>query len=468
MLTYFHRSLLPGLLIFCLAPLLLLTCYNQPYWDDYSGAAYYRQLGAVASLQYLYQHSGGRFISNICFTLLNPLSYGWLGGVKVFALLAIGLQIGSVIFAIQASTQRRLTAWQASWYSLGLWLIFVFVLPDIHSSLYWFSSLVVHQLACCLLLMVPAAVARAHQSLRHRRAWLLLAAAATLLTAGMSELVVLLLGLVLLTASSRSAYKKQYGYLRHWLGLLLALGAGFSLALAAPGNYARMAASSPKVPLSVLGFVMQFGQGLRLVMWQPVFFALLLVPMLFIPLGSKLLCWRPIGFRLPLLVGALVVLLGIMGGTCVLSILISPTLLARGVNVLYWWTLFGWLAACWASLPDTAAQPVAFSPAVRTLVAALLVVVFTAPTIRAWQEALGEAPRWAAQCEARNAVYLAASNKHVKLTVPPITNVTPYYVLVRGYDIQPYYNHPLNVSLAHYFQLDSVQTDAKWPVPASF
>jgi hypothetical protein len=105
---------------------------------------------------------------------------------------------------------------------------------------------------------------------------------------------------------------------------------------------------------------------------------------------------------------------------------------------------------------------------VRTLAAALLVVVFTAPTVRAWQEALWEAPRWAAQCEARNLVYCNPRSRYSKLTVPPITNVTPRYVLVRGYDIQPDYNHPLNLSVARYFHLDSVRTDTKWPIQASF
>jgi len=203
-------------------------------------------------------------------------------------------------------------------------------------------------------------------------------------------------------------------------------------------------------------------------MWQPVFFALLVVPVLFLPLTPRLLSYRPPGLRLPLLISAGILLLGIGGGTAMLSLLISPDLLARGVNVLYWWTLFGWLTACWASLPTDPAQLPHFSAAVRTLVAALLVVVFSAPTLRAWQEALWEAPRWAAQCEVRDRLYRSPHNWHRKLTVPPITQVIPRYVLVRGYDIQPYYEHPLNLSVAQYFHLDSVRTDVRWPTPASF
>jgi hypothetical protein len=461
------KLLLPGWLLFCAAPLLLLTSYNQPYWDDYLFAALYRQVGLFAAFQHYYLHSGGRFCSYLLSLAANPLSYGWVGGVKVVALLAIAGQVASVFFTLRTFTKRALSPWQASWYSLGLWLVFVFTSPDIHSSLYWFSSLVVHQLACCLLLLVPALVVRAQQSTAHKRTWYLLAAGATFLLSGTSELTVWLLGLVLLTAITRSAYAKQYDWAKKWSFLLLVLALGFSIVLLAPGNYERMA-SSPKMVFAPLALAAQLGHSLHLVMWQPVFFTLLVVPLLFSSLAPYLLPHRPTGLRLPLVVGASIVLLGVVGGTAMLSILISPNLLARGINVLYWWTLFGWLAACWASLPTDPAQLPRFSVAVRTLVAALLAVVMAAPTIRAWQEALGEAPRWAAQCEARNVLYHNHRSRHSQLTVPPITQVTPRYVLVRGYDIQPYYHHPLNSSVAQYYQLDSVRTDAKWPVPASF
>ncbi len=461
------KLVLPGFLLICAAPLLLLTQYNQPYWDDYLFAALYRQVGLLASFKHYYLHSGGRFSSHVLSLVGNPLSYGWLGGVKAAALLAIVGQVASVFFAFQSLTKRALPPWQAGWYSLGLWLVFVFISPDIHSGLYWFSGLVVHQLACCLGLVVPAAVARAWQSAAHRRWWLGLAAGATFVLAGTSELGVGLLGLVLLTAIGGSVRAQRRAAAKSWSFLLLVLGLGFGIVLLAPGNYERMA-SSPKLSLAPLALAAQLGRGLRLVLWRPEFFALLVVPVLFSPLAPRLLPHRPAGLRLPLFAGAGVVLLGMVGGTALLSVLIGPDLLARGVNVLYWWALFGWLAACWASLPANPARLPRFSGAVRTLVAALLVVVFAAPAIRAWQEALWEAPRWAAQCEARDKLYQDPRSRQRKLTVPPITRVTPRYILVRGYDIQPYYNHPLNLSVAQYFQLDSVRTDAGWPVRAAF
>lgn len=259
------KLLLPGFLSFCAAPLLLLTRYNQPYWDDYLYAALYRQVGLFASFQHYYLHSGGRFSSHLLSLAANPLSYGWVGGVKIAALLAIAGQVASIYFALQTFTKRALAPWQAGWYSLGLWLVFVFTSPDIHSGVYWFSGLVVHQLACCLLLVVPAAVARAQQRTAHQRPWLLLAAGATFVLSGTSELGSWLLGLVLLTAVVCSTYARQYEWAKKWGFLLLVLSIGFSIVLLAPGNYERMA-GSPQVPLSFLALAAQLGHGLRLVM----------------------------------------------------------------------------------------------------------------------------------------------------------------------------------------------------------
>jgi hypothetical protein len=298
-------------------------------------------MDGLTCLKQLYLHEGGRLVSYIFSTVCNPLSYGWLSGVKFVALLAIGAQVASIFFAFKAFTSHALSSWRTGLYSLGLWLVFVFTIPDIHSGVYWFAGLVVHQLACCLLLVVPAAVMRAHQSTEHRRTWFLLATGATFLLSGTSELGVLLLGLVLVTAMGHSAYTKQYGWMRKWGFLLLVLCACFSVALRAPGNYERMM-NSPGVPISLLALIAQLGHGLRLVIWQPVFFALLVVPVLFSPLAPQLLKYRPSGFRLPLLISACIILLGIAGGTAMLGILISPNLLSRGINVLYWWTLLGW------------------------------------------------------------------------------------------------------------------------------
>lgn len=463
----FKKYLLPVSLVCCVLPLVLLTAYNQPYWDDYSCAALCRHLGAAKSISYLYHHIGGRFISNLFFTIGNPLSYGWLGGVKLFALLAIVGHLASIYLAIRTFTGRKMPREQAGWIGLALWLIFVFTIPDIHSGVYWFSGLVVHQLACCLLVLVPTAIVRASQLPTARSRWLFVAAACTFVMAGTSELGVWLLGLVLLLGTGKSLWSREQSQVAVWGGLLLLLSASFTIALVAPGNHERHA-TSPASPQSLVALAMQIGQGMRLVVWQPVFFALALVPVLFSPVAARLLPYRPKGFRLPLLLGACVLLLGILGGVTMLSLLISPRLLARGINVLYWWMLLGWLAACWAAIPDNEEYYSSFSPAIRLLIGLLLGVVFAAPVGRAWCEVVQEAPSWAAQSEARNATYKKYRGQHISLTVPPITHVTPRYVLVRGYDIQPYYTNPLNTALASYFDLDSVRTDPGWPVRASF
>lgn len=128
----------------------------------------------------------------------------------------------------------------------------------------------------------------------------------------------------------------------------------------------------------------------------------------------------------------------------------------------------GWCAACWAALPPERQEPVPTSAPLRWVVGALLLVMSAAPTIRAWQELLCEAPRWAAQCDARLPVYAAATGRPGLLTMPPIIEVLPRYVLVRGYDIQPDAKNPLNQVTAGYFGIDSIKTGGPLLFKAAF
>jgi hypothetical protein len=53
-------------------------------------------MDGLTCLKQLYLHEGGRLVSYIFLTVCNPLSYGWLSGVKFVALLAIGAQVASI------------------------------------------------------------------------------------------------------------------------------------------------------------------------------------------------------------------------------------------------------------------------------------------------------------------------------------------------------------------------------------
>ena len=455
-----HRWLPRLALLVALLPFLGLCLYNQPYWDDLSMAANARDLGIWPTQHLLRMTHGGRFVSMFLLTVANPLTYGWWHGVKITALICCIGTAATIWFGLRSLTRRQLSREQTGLATALLMLVYIAAIPDIHSSLYWFSGQVVHQLPMLLLVVVPVAVDRAHRpATLQRYGWLALAAAGTFIIGGSSELVIMQLGIFLALGMVLSIQRRQWHCLRIWGALLAVLAFTCLFHLTAPGNYARLANASAHSPVHLQALIAALGQCLRATLWQPTALLLLAIPLLFTPYASLLQRYRPAGLRLPLPFGAAVLLAGFVVGVVLMLVTLGgPPLLARATNVLLWWLLIGWCLACWAALPLLPAALTTMSSASRWVVGALLVVMTMAPVIRAWQELLVEAPGWARQCDARLPVYTAAAGRHNTLVVTPISGVVPRYVLVRGYDIQPNPGHPLNQATAQYFRLGSVRT----------
>jgi hypothetical protein len=152
----------------------------------------------------------------------------------------------------------------------------------------------------------------------------------------------------------------------------------------------------------------------------------------------------------------MIVFCGTILGALPYSIFEAP--FERPVNVLEWWLLLGWLAACWASLPDN--SPPVVPAAVRQLVALLLVVATAFPISRAWVEVAVNAPSYAKQWQERYQMLREASEQGIrKVRFTPILNIKPRHTLIRGYDNQPDAKNIRNVNVAAWYGLDSVQTN---------
>lgn len=464
-------SVLLGLLGLAVLPFLLLCFYNQPYIDDYGLANLARQHGVWRAQYLLYHQLNGRFVSSFLLTVLNPLTYGWASGtrlasltVDVATLLALWFGFGSLLRpAIGQRQQAVLTAVS--------FLVFVAIIPDVYSALYWFASQAVHQLASLLLVMVPVSVGRAQQAGKRRTArwgWLGAAAVGTCLVGGSGELVTVLLGWLLLVASGLSGWRRQYQAAGIWGGLLLLLVGAALLDSTAPSNLHRLHpattdAAGIAAKLRQLWQPAWLVRAIKLLLWQPGTLLILVVPVLFYPLAGRVVAVRPAGFRLPLLASGGILLLGVLLGAFLMQLEISTSeIVPRCANVLLWWLLLGWLAACWAALPAAAPPLIAPIRAARTISILLLSVLITVPVSRAWRELLVEAPAWNRQCQARYAFLrqVAARRPHSKLELPPIRHVTPRFVLLRTwYDVAPIYQAAYNRELAQYFGVDSVRVN---------
>ena len=233
-------------ILLALAPFLLLTAFNQPFFDDFRNGYWMREHGTWGVQLWLFQTWTGRFTTTFIMTVLNPVAYGWLAGVKVVAASAFIAQWASLAHLLRAlghTALRRACSWGQAMWSAGLLLmLFCNAAPSPFSFLYWFSGIVAYQLPLMGLLNFTALALRAGwgpAAARWRNAGLACLPLVLALTGNELTLVQAVPVLALLAfALPQDARPK--------LLLWLAIGAtAAALAAAAPGNWTRVAAMAP-------------------------------------------------------------------------------------------------------------------------------------------------------------------------------------------------------------------------------
>lgn len=240
------RLLLRLGIVLALAPFLLLCAFNQPFFDDFRNATWLREHGTWGVQLWLFQTWTGRFTTTFLMTVLNPVAYGWLGGVKVVAATLFLGSWASVAHLLRALRWPPLgfscTRGQAFWAAGLLLALFCNAAPAPFSFLYWFAGALVYQLTLIALLNFTALALRVGwgPAAGRRRAaiWACLPLGLAL-TGNELTLVQALPVLALLAlALPRRARPALLGWL---IIAVLALG----VAAAAPGNWVRATAMAP-------------------------------------------------------------------------------------------------------------------------------------------------------------------------------------------------------------------------------
>ena len=241
------RSLLPRLgLILALAPFLLLCAFDQPFFDDFRNSTWMREHGTWGVQLWLFRTWTGRFTTTFIMTVLNPVAYGWLDGVKLVTAGLFVAQWASLAHLLRALRRLPLglhiTRAQAGWAAALLLALFCNAAPAPFSFLYWYSGAIVYQLPLISLLNFTALVLRVGWGVpEHRWRWATLAVLPLVLALTGNELTLVqaLPVLALLALALPRAARPQ-------LALWLLIGAlATTVAALAPGNWARAAAMAP-------------------------------------------------------------------------------------------------------------------------------------------------------------------------------------------------------------------------------
>jgi hypothetical protein len=233
-------------LVLALLPFLLLAAYNHPFLDDYLNATKVHTEGlAAAQLDWYYKWTG-RYASTFFLTALNPLTYGWLAGVKVTAALLLGLNwlsIAGLLRTVFHLGFRLACSWRtAGWAAAALLALFCNAAPEPYSFIYWFTGAAVYQLPYLgLINFTSLAVVAGWGPARMRTLAALLALPCLVLAVAGNELVLLQTLVVLAVLGLRLPPDRRAAW---WAWLLLGLVAG-ALSLAAPGNWLRAAQTYP-------------------------------------------------------------------------------------------------------------------------------------------------------------------------------------------------------------------------------
>ncbi len=241
------RLLLPRLgIILALAPFLLLCAFNQPFFDDFRNAYWMRQHGTWGVQRWLFQTWTGRFSTTFIMTVLNPVSYGWLEGVKVVAAGLFLTLWGSLAHLLRALRWPPLgfgcSRSQALWAAGLLLALFCNAAPAPFSFLYWFAGALVYQLTLIALLNFTALALRVGwgpaAGRRRTAIWACLPLGLALTGNELTLVQALPVLALLAVALPRAARPALLG----WLLLAALATAG---AAAAPGNWTRAAAMAP-------------------------------------------------------------------------------------------------------------------------------------------------------------------------------------------------------------------------------
>jgi len=235
-------------LLLALALFLLLTAFTQPFFDDFRNAYWARAHGIWGVQAWLFQTWTGRFTSTFFMTVLNPVTYGWLGGVKVVAAVLFVGQWASIAHFLRTLLHTALRvscSWGAAFWYAGLLLaLFCNAAPAPFSFLYWFCGAVAYQIPLIGLLNFVALALRAGWGpASGQRQWAGLACGPLVLAMVGNELalvqavpVLAVLGYAL-PATARPKW---------WLAVG---GTATAVAVVAPGNWVRAVAMAPADPL---------------------------------------------------------------------------------------------------------------------------------------------------------------------------------------------------------------------------
>ena len=459
--------------------------FDQPFFDDFRSAYGTHLYGFWGMQSWFYRTQSGRFTSTFFSTALNPVTYGWLEGVKLVVMVVFTMLWASIAFFLRTvfhTILRASCSWSTASWTAGLLLaLFCNAAPAPFSFLYWFSGVVVYQLTLlCLLTFAGLALRAGWGPPRWQGRCAILACGPLVLLVAGNELtmvqavpVLALLGYALPPAA-RPKWKL-------WLTIA---GITAALAISAPGNWLRLIASTPPDRLHAYRWLVlgpRTAYSMVQFLMQPIIALSLLAAAaggLWLGFQSRqhgtfqVLLSRRQWWMLMLAFSVL----NTVGFLLFRYLIVGPPL-ARARNEILLLMLISVMALAWLAATQLPALA-RLAPRLRTAPALLLLAgLFGAGhTPEAWRELCFSAASFNTQMQARFAALRAAHRTgQPAIVLPPLRLpygrvLIPLHQFSRDIefdlDLKPGCEGIINGVMERYFAVPDVCCDAAAPAPA--
>lgn len=141
------------IILFTIAPFLILCAYSVPLGDDFWYASAFRDYGILGTQSYYYHEWSGRYMATFLISTLNPLSYG---NINLGFLHPLTLLIGTAL-SLKFLIDTLINYFKLDLSKILCYSIFLFFylnyLPDVGETFYWMAGAYTYQVPIIFLMI---------------------------------------------------------------------------------------------------------------------------------------------------------------------------------------------------------------------------------------------------------------------------------------------------------------------------
>ncbi|MEO8664737.1 MAG: DUF6056 family protein [Ignavibacteria bacterium] len=226
-------------MILTLLPFLFLFYFNHPSADDFGMAENTKLFGFFNAQKFYYTGWTGKYFSNAV-NSFNPLYFNSITGYKIMTFLLMVIFFYILYLLIREFTLSKLSFKERLIFSLSVFFLYLYSMPSVAHSFYWFTAAAVYQLGIILILLFLLSyirIDRTGSSLK-KNLYVVMSFLLIVCITGCSEIAMAMLCLILLTivAANLTKHKKINRLLIAYI-IIYAVSAYF--VVSAPGNKVR-------------------------------------------------------------------------------------------------------------------------------------------------------------------------------------------------------------------------------------